>query len=100
VIGNAPTALLALLDALDEGRCEPPALIIGMPVGFVATCESKSALWERPYASVIVEGTRGGSPVAAATVNALLALALQLSVSSKRIVNACNIEPYAAAPDE
>ncbi len=77
VIGNAPTALLALLDALDEGRCEPPALIIGMPVGFVATCESKHALWERPFPSIIVEGTRGGSPVAAATVNALLALALQ-----------------------
>jgi precorrin-8X/cobalt-precorrin-8 methylmutase len=79
VIGNAPTALLALLDALDEGRCEPPALIIGMPVGFVATCESKAALWERPYAAVIVEGTRGGSAVAAATVNALLALALKQS---------------------
>ncbi len=77
VIGNAPTALLALLDALDEGRCEVPALIIGMPVGFIATRESKDALWERPYASIIVEGTRGGSPVAAATVNALLALALQ-----------------------
>jgi precorrin-8X/cobalt-precorrin-8 methylmutase len=77
VIGNAPTALLALLDALDEGRCEPPALIIGMPVGFVATCESKAALWERPYASIIIEGTRGGSAVAAATVNALLALALK-----------------------
>lgn len=79
VIGNAPTALLALLDALDEGRCELPALIIGMPVGFVATCESKAALWERPYASIIVEGTRGGSAVAAATVNALLALTLKQS---------------------
>jgi precorrin-8X/cobalt-precorrin-8 methylmutase len=83
VIGNAPTALLALLDALDEGRCEPPALIIGMPVGFVATCESKAALWERPYASVIVEGTRGGSAVAAATMNALLALALKKQPAGK-----------------
>jgi len=77
VIGNAPTALLALLDALDEGRCEPPALIIGMPVGFIATCESKHALWERPYPAITIEGTRGGSPVAAATVNALLDLARQ-----------------------
>ncbi|GAC1360515.1 MAG: precorrin-8X methylmutase [Ktedonobacteraceae bacterium] len=77
VIGNAPTALLALLDALDEGRCAEPALIIGMPVGFIATRESKDALWERPYPSIIIEGTRGGSAVAAATVNALLALALQ-----------------------
>jgi precorrin-8X/cobalt-precorrin-8 methylmutase len=77
VIGNAPTALLALLDALDEGRCEPPALIIGMPVGFIATRESKEALWERPYPAITIEGTRGGSPVAAATVNALLDLARQ-----------------------
>jgi precorrin-8X/cobalt-precorrin-8 methylmutase len=77
VIGNAPTALLALLDALDEGRCEPPALIIGMPVGFIATQESKNALWEREYPAIIVEGTRGGSPVAAATLNALFSLALQ-----------------------
>src|SRR2546430_2629680 len=77
VIGNAPTALLALLDALDEGRCEPPALILGMPVGFIATREAKDALWERPYPAIIIEGTRGGSPVAAATVNALLDLALQ-----------------------
>ncbi len=75
VIGNAPTALLALLDALDEGCCEPPALIIGMPVGFIATCESKAALWERPYSAMTIDGTRGGSPVAAATVNALLDLA-------------------------
>ncbi len=77
VIGNAPTALLALLDALDEGRCEPPALIVGMPVGFIATRESKEALWERPYPAMTIEGTRGGSPVAAATVNALLDLARQ-----------------------
>ncbi len=76
VIGNAPTALLALLDALDEGRCEPPALILGMPVGFIATPEAKNALWERAYPAIIVEGTRGGSPVAAATLNALFSLAL------------------------
>jgi precorrin-8X/cobalt-precorrin-8 methylmutase len=77
VIGNAPTALLALLDALDEGSCEPPALIIGMPVGFIATPESKNALWERAYPAILIEGTRGGSPAAAATLNALFSLALQ-----------------------
>lgn len=77
VIGNAPTALLALLDALDEGRCQIPALIIGMPVGFIATRESKEALWERPYPAITIEGTRGGSPAAAAAINALLALAKQ-----------------------
>jgi precorrin-8X/cobalt-precorrin-8 methylmutase len=77
VIGNAPTALLALLDALDAGCCEPPALIIGMPVGFIATRESKEALWERPYPAITIEGTRGGSPAAAATMNALLDIARQ-----------------------
>ena len=74
-IGNAPTALLTLLDLLDEEGYEPPALIIGMPVGFVATHEAKEALWERPYPSILIEGTRGGSPAAAATINALLELA-------------------------
>ena len=75
VIGNAPTALLALLDALDEGRCLPPALIVGMPVGFIATRESKAALLERTYPAISIEGTRGGSAAAASTLNALLALA-------------------------
>jgi precorrin-8X/cobalt-precorrin-8 methylmutase len=79
VIGNAPTALLTLLDALDSDACEIPALIIGMPVGFVATRESKEALWERPYPSIMIEGTRGGSAAAAATLNALLAIAMQRS---------------------
>lgn len=77
VIGNAPTALLTLLDALDAGRCKPPALIVGMPVGFVATPESKAALLERRYPAITIEGTRGGSSSAAATVNALLGLALR-----------------------
>jgi precorrin-8X/cobalt-precorrin-8 methylmutase len=86
VIGNAPTALLALLDALDECRCEPPALIIGMPVGFIATAESKNALWERAYPAIIIEGTRGGSPVAAATLNALFSLALQKTQQAHDIV--------------
>jgi len=48
-----------------------------MPVRLIATAESKNALWERAYPAIIVEGTRGGSPVAAATLNALFSLALQ-----------------------
>jgi precorrin-8X/cobalt-precorrin-8 methylmutase len=90
VIGNAPTALLALLDALDEGHCEPPALIVGMPVGFIATPEAKNALWERSYPAIIVEGTRGGSPVAAATLNALFSLALQRLAPNDVWVNQVN----------
>ncbi len=73
-VGNAPTALLALLDLVNDGEAMP-ALIIGMPVGFVACSESKEELVRSrvPYISVL--GRRGGSSAAAATVNALLALA-------------------------
>ena len=74
-IGNAPTALFALLDCLDGGL-PPPALVVGTPVGFVGAAEAKAELVRRthlPY--VTIEGTRGGSSIAAATVNALLRLA-------------------------
>ena len=73
-IGNAPTALLALLDAVDEGRVRP-GIIVGTPVGFVAAPESKAELMRRQVPYVTVEGTRGGSAVAAAVVNALMRLA-------------------------
>ncbi len=77
-LGNAPTALLALLDGLGAGM-PAPALIVGMPVGFVGAAESKEELMARTPPSVpyiCLEGTRGGSPLAAATVNALLRLAM------------------------
>jgi len=74
VIGNAPTALLALLDMIDEGLCQP-ALIVATPVGFVAAAESKQELVRRELPYITVEGTRGGSPLAAAALNALLILA-------------------------
>lgn len=73
-VGSAPTALLALLDLMDEG-CPPPALIVGLPVGFVAAAEAKEALTQRDVPFVTLPGTRGGSPLAAAAVNALLMLA-------------------------
>ena len=72
-IGNAPTALLALLDLVDQGQASP-ALIIGMPVGFVACPESKDELMRRPTPYITIPGRRGGSSAAAATVNALLDL--------------------------
>jgi precorrin-8X/cobalt-precorrin-8 methylmutase len=74
VIGNAPTALLALLDLCDAGIVQP-ALVIGMPVGFVAAVESKDELMARGLPFVTIAGTRGGSPLAAAATNALLRLA-------------------------
>jgi precorrin-8X/cobalt-precorrin-8 methylmutase len=74
VIGNAPTAVLCLLDLFDAGIVHP-ALVIGMPVGFVAAAESKDELLRRALPSITIAGTRGGSGVAAAAVNALLRLA-------------------------
>jgi precorrin-8X/cobalt-precorrin-8 methylmutase len=71
VIGNAPTALFRLLEGLAAGWPRP-ALIIGMPVGYVGAAESKQALIEAaltPYSALA--GRRGGSAVAAATINAL-----------------------------
>jgi len=72
VIGNAPTALFHLLDMLEQGAPRP-ALIIGIPVGFVGAAESKAALaanrFRVPF--LTVHGRRGGSAIAAAAVNAL-----------------------------
>ena len=70
VIGNAPTALFRLLEliAVDAPR---PAAIIGMPVGFVGAAESKEALIESGLPAIVMRGRKGGSAMAAATVNAL-----------------------------
>jgi precorrin-8X/cobalt-precorrin-8 methylmutase len=70
-IGNAPTAMREVLALAREGVARP-ALVIGMPVGFVDAAESKSALMGSDLVWVSIEGTRGGSPLAAAAVNALL----------------------------
>ena len=71
-VGNAPTALFHLLEMIGRGA-EPPALIVGIPVGFVGAAESKDALIANagniPY--VTVRGRRGGSAMAAAVVNAI-----------------------------
>lgn len=72
-IGNAPTALIALCNALPAPI--QPALIIGVPVGFISVVESKTLLASTPVPQIRVEGRKGGSPVAAAIVNALLVLA-------------------------
>ncbi len=79
IIGNAPTALFRLLENLKELNNEPellPALVIGMPVGFVGAAESKQALWDC-HQSLGIEcitllGREGGSAVSAASCNALL----------------------------
>jgi len=63
------------LELVDAGEVRP-ALIIGMPVGFIAAAESKQALVERAIPCITVAGTRGGSPLGAAALNALARLAL------------------------
>jgi precorrin-8X/cobalt-precorrin-8 methylmutase len=77
VIGNAPTALLQLIERVKEKKAQP-ALIIGLPVGFVNAAESKAELLkldQPPYITNV--GRKGGSNVAAAVVNALVILATQ-----------------------
>ncbi len=73
-IGNAPTALLALCNEL-KSTSVTPALIIGAPVGFISVVESKAALANTAVNQIRIEGRKGGSPVAAAIVNALIAIA-------------------------
>lgn len=70
-IGNAPTALFHLLEALRDGAPRP-AIILGFPVGFVGAAESKDALIAAaPCPYIALRGRRGGSALAAAAVNAL-----------------------------
>lgn len=84
VIGNAPTALLALCEQINRRSADRPinpgedgpSLVIGAPVGFVAVEDAKAALAQTAVPQIRVEGRKGGSPVAAAILNALLVLAL------------------------
>jgi len=75
IIGNAPTALFRLLEMIEQGSTKP-ALIIGMPVGFVGAAESKQALWnaheQLGIECITLLGRMGGSAVSAASCNALL----------------------------
>lgn len=73
-IGNAPTALLKVMEMIDRGVWRPD-LVVGVPVGFVNAAESKALLAGKDYPFITVRGRKGGSPVAAAIVNALLRLA-------------------------
>lgn len=70
-IGNAPTALIALKSLIDEGKIQP-ALIIGVPVGFVNVVESKELIMKANVPYIVARGRKGGSNVAAAICNALL----------------------------
>ena len=80
VIGNAPTALLEVIQMIQEG-VTTPALIIGIPVGFVSSPESKEALQALDVPFITNKGRKGGSPCASAIVNALFKLLRESSSS-------------------
>ena len=70
-VGNAPTALIRLDELMKEGKIKP-ALIIGVPVGFVNVVESKELIMNSGASYIVARGRKGGSNVAAAICNALL----------------------------
>ena len=76
VIGNAPTALLEVMEMIKEGITKP-ALVIGIPVGFVSAVESKDELAKMDIPFITNQGRKGGSPCASAIVNALYKLLRQ-----------------------
>ncbi|WP_088102341.1 precorrin-8X methylmutase [Halalkalibacter urbisdiaboli] len=75
-IGNAPTALLELIRLVKTGEAKP-ALIVGMPVGFISAAESKEELAKLDVPFITNVGRKGGSPVTVAAVNALSLIAQQ-----------------------
>ena len=70
-VGNAPTALLRLAELMDAGKIAP-ALVVGVPVGFVNVVEAKEELLARRVPAIVARGRKGGSTVTAAIMNALL----------------------------
>ncbi len=75
VIGNAPSALLSLCEMIKTGV--RPAVIIGVPVGFVNAAESKELLRMTNIPSISTEGTRGGTPVAVAAMNECITIFIE-----------------------
>jgi precorrin-8X/cobalt-precorrin-8 methylmutase len=76
VVGNAPTALLEVMEMVREGLVKP-ALVIGIPVGFVSAVESKDELSKTDIPFITNIGRKGGSPCASAIINALYKLLRQ-----------------------
>ena len=85
-VGNAPTALLRLSQLIEDGL--RPALVIGVPVGFVNVVEAKELIWDTceryGVPAIVAFGRKGGSNVAAAIVNALLYSAAGMESPSAR----------------
>ena len=82
-VGNAPTALLEILRlARDEGA--KPALVVGVPVGFVSAAESKDALRASSIPFIVAQGRKGGSTIAVAILHALLYLSVSSTLLEQR----------------
>ncbi len=75
-VGNAPTALLALGRLCHAGGARP-ALVVGVPVGFVSAAESKEVAMELPVPYIVARGRKGGSTIAVAILHALLVLSTE-----------------------
>ncbi|MBF0515932.1 MAG: precorrin-8X methylmutase [Nitrospirae bacterium] len=73
-IGNAPTALIRLMEIIEDSDAAP-GLIVGVPVGFVMAEESKAILAKKTYPHITCLGRKGGSSIAAAIINAIVRLA-------------------------
>lgn len=71
VIGNAPTALLKAIELKEKGELNAKS-IVGVPVGFVGAADSKEDLRKTNIPNIIIEGPKGGTPVAVATINSLI----------------------------
>lgn len=80
-IGNAPTALLELARLVREEGVKP-ALVIGVPVGFVSAAESKEVIREAGVPYIVARGRKGGSPIAVAIIHALLLLSVSTTGSA------------------
>lgn len=78
VVGNAPTALLEVIQMVKE-KAAKPALIVGIPVGFVAAAESKDELQSIDVPYITNKGRKGGTPCAAAIINALFKIVRESS---------------------
>lgn len=75
-VGNAPTALLETARMVQEEGARP-ALVIGVPVGFVSAAESKEAALRMPTPYIVARGRKGGSTIAVAIIHALLLLSTE-----------------------
>jgi precorrin-8X/cobalt-precorrin-8 methylmutase len=75
-VGNAPTALIEVARLVREENAKP-ALVIGVPVGFVSAAESKEIVLDSPVPSIVARGRKGGSTIAVSIIHALLLLSTE-----------------------